>query len=290
MYVQPVKPDQLNELAAFIARLQPDAAHHIAYFGLTASDIAASIAEWDEDWTQQIFLAYDGDQLIGFIGVDLSTETAKAWIYGPLVDHANWHTCADQLYEAIQAQGILQAVKTQELLGDAHNKRLADFAGRHGFNTRFGAASLRLLRNQMSALPQLEPALPLSYDQHDAFAALHNTVFPDTYYSGAELLEQLDDQNQAFVVAEDGALQGYIFARVDNGSDGYIDFLGVREDARGRSIGARLIVTASRWLMTFPEVHETALTVNSDNAAAIRLYQRLGFEHLRTIEAYRKFT
>ncbi len=290
MHIQPVKPDQLNEVAAFIALLQRDTAHHIAYFGLTAPDIAASIAEWDDDWAQQVFLAYDQDRLVGFIGVDISTESAKAWVYGPLVDHADWHTCADQLYAALEAQGILQAMKTQELLGDAHNQRLAVFAGRHGFNTRFGAASLRLLRDQVSALPQLEPASRLSGDQHDPFIGLHNTIFPDTYYSGRELLEQLDDQNQAFVIAEGGVLQGYIFARVDNGSDGYIDFLGVREEARGRGLGARLIVTASRWLMSLPEVNEIALTVNADNDTAIRLYQRLSFEHLRTVEAYRKFT
>jgi ribosomal protein S18 acetylase RimI-like enzyme len=83
-------------------------------------------------------------------------------------------------------------------------------------------------------------------------------------------------------------VQGYIYARIDTGGDGYIDFLGVEESARRGGIGRRLITAATRWLLSFETVQEVALTVSSNNSAALALYTQLGYEHLYDVQAYRK--
>jgi ribosomal protein S18 acetylase RimI-like enzyme len=72
------------------------------------------------------------------------------------------------------------------------------------------------------------------------------------------------------------------------GGDGFIDFLGVEESVRRQGMGRRLITTATRWLLLFPAVQEVALTVYSRNSAALALYTQLGYEHLYTVQAYRK--
>ena len=288
MNIKKLTHESLDTVATFIARMQQDFTHHIPYFGSTADDIAASIQEW-ADWQNRILLAYDSGQLMGFIGADSSDETQRAWIHGPFIDHVDWHPRADALYLAAIDQIIPSGLKSFEVFGDARHHNLQAFAQRHHFDTIVSATSLGLKRDQINALPQLPPASPLAPHQHAAFADLHNTIFPTTYYTGQELIQQLDEHHQAFVIATDDQLQGYIFAKLDNGGEGYIDFLGVTEAARGQGFGTRLIATASQWLMAFPQAQEVALTVQAENTGAIHLYTRIGFEHIRTMQAYRKF-
>jgi ribosomal protein S18 acetylase RimI-like enzyme len=123
---------------------------------------------------------------------------------------------------------------------------------------------------------------------HDAFIRLHETTFPDAYYLGRQVIAKLDDQNRAFIIADGDTLLGYLYARIDPGGDGYIDFLGVDESERRRGIGKRLITAATRWLVSVPGVRQVALTVNRSNTPAIALYTQLGYEQLYTLQAYRK--
>ncbi len=288
MDIKKFTDENLDTVAAFIAHMQQDTTHHIPYFGETAPDIAASIQEW-ENWQNLILLGYDGDQLIGFLGADVGTELQRAWIHGPFIDHTDWHNYADEIYQAALEQIIPDGLKSYEVLGDVRNTNLKAFAQRHHFDTIVGAACLGLKRDQITSLPDLPTASPMTPQQYAAFVDMHNSIFPNTYYTGQELVDQLDEQHKAFVITEGDQLQGYIFAKLDNGGEGYIEFLGVAEDARGKGLGTRLIATATRWLMDFPQAQTVDLTVNDDNEKAIRLYKHIGFEHILTMQAYRKF-
>ena len=40
------------------------------------------------------------DQLVGVFGVDADPEIGRAWLFGPLIEHADWQSLADELYAA----------------------------------------------------------------------------------------------------------------------------------------------------------------------------------------------
>jgi len=306
MHLRLMTVDDLDNAVEFVARLQTDPAQMIAYFGTEPDDIRHTLHDFEPDWMQATPLIYDGERLVGLLGVDASEIHEKAWLHGPLVDTTDWAATADQLYAAAQ-KTMPDYVREHELFVDVVNLNVAAFAARHGFVPGTPEASLRFGREHLGQLPD-EAAETLNTDQHAAFVELHDRIFPNTYYTGAEILGRLGERDRVFVETltpdpspswrgeQDKTLQsgghslmGYIYVKVEPGAtNGYIDFVGVAESSRRQGIGRRLVSAATQWLFTFQEVEEVTLTVNAGNDGAIALYKQLGFEHNQTLQVFRK--
>jgi mycothiol synthase len=85
-----------------------------------------------------------------------------------------------------------------------------------------------------------------------------------------------------FLVAErDGVMIGYHWTKVHGDGLGEVYVLGVDPDAQGLKLGAALLVAGLR-LLAGRGCPEVLLYVDDDNAAAMRLYERFGFEHFDT--------
>ena len=93
--------EHFEELVRFVARLNSDGEHHIGFFGEGEASIRASLAECLISPAEGFRLAYEGDQLVGVFGVDADPEISRAWLFGPLIEHEDWHTIADQLYAEV---------------------------------------------------------------------------------------------------------------------------------------------------------------------------------------------
>lgn len=288
MHLRLMTVDDLDNAVEFVARLQADPTQMIAYFGTEANDIRHSLECFEPDWTRATQLAYDGECLVGLLGVDVSESIGRAWLYGPLVDGADWDKTADDLYASAQKM-MPDYVHQHELFVDVANLNVAGFAARHGFVPGTPEASLRFGREHLGQLPD-EAAEMLSADQHAAFVELHDRIFPNTYYTGVEILKRLGERDRVFVeTISKNSLAGYIYVKVEPGAtNGYIDFVGVAESTRRQGIGRRLVSAATHWLFTFPAVEEVTLTVNTGNSGAIALYKQLGFEHNQTLQVFRK--
>lgn len=288
MHIRKIAPDELEAVVDLIARLQPDEEHHIGYFGMEADDIRQYLLEFTHGWENSIVVALHREELVGCLAVEWDTEIGRAWLHGPCIDHVAWHIMADKLYAEAQTLGVLPKGLEEELFGDVVNVKLGAFARRHHFRKMEGhQVVLRFRKEQLESLPASKADL-LESQYQAAFIALHEKTFPRAYYKGQQILDQLDQQNRVLIVVEDNTLLGYIYAQIDTGGDGYIDFVGVDETARRRGIGRRLVVAATRWLLSFENVQQVSLTVSSTNRAAIELYLNIGFEHLWTLTAYRK--
>ena len=276
----------LDTLAAFIARLNTNSANHIGYFDTQPAEVAAALRAILPPISQGFRLAFDASQLVGVLGVEADTELGRAWLYGPLVDHANADEIADQLYAAL-LPAIPPQMHQQELFCDLHNQMCGVFAERHGFTLHSEAAALSLTRDRFE--PQSITASTLQEPYFAAFRALHAQLFPSTYASAQQLIDRRSEHAQIFAAVKDGQLQGYVAAKVDPMlGTGYTDYVGVAAEARQKGIGRHLLVAAIQWMFSFPEVQRTDLTVNTSNAAALRLYTGLGFEQERVLRAYRK--
>jgi ribosomal protein S18 acetylase RimI-like enzyme len=282
---------QSGKVAAFIAHLQADKTHQIAYFGRDAAEIAAAIQTFDPP--DNVLLAYENDRLIGLLGVDTDADSQRAWLYGPLVDHVDWQMVADALYDAVLRLNVIPTfVHDEELFVDAANINIADFAARHRFIPGTPQASLRLSRDVMQLLPDAADVSSLTEAQHQNFIRLHDMLFPKTYFSGQQIIQRLGERDKVFVVCAPEVEVipiGYIYARIDpEATDGYIDFLGVVADFRRKGIAKSLLSAAITWLFSLSEIEAVALTVNAANSAALSLYASLGFAHLQTLQSYRK--
>lgn len=118
---------------------------------------------------------------------------------------------------------------------------------------------------------------PLQDEERDAFAALHNKVFPDAYASGQDILTDLGKARFVYAVPDRAGLAAYGVLKTSGGGHATVEMVGVRKDARQRGYGrAVLNHLASRAFSEFG-ADRLDLVVDADNRNALALYLDTGF-------------
>jgi mycothiol synthase len=161
----------------------------------------------------------------------------------------------------------------------------------------------RAMERPLTDLPRCRPVpgvdlLPFTEDRDDEVRRAHNAAFTRHHGSSerdAASWRALFTGRRAFwpelsvLAVEDGAVQGYVLAYVyesDARARGYREVvlgqIGVLPAARGRGIAAAAITAVVRRAAE-DGCRTSALDVDSDNVTgALRLYEGLGFETVRT--------
>lgn len=285
--IVPVRGAQFDELVAFVTRLNALTEHHIGFFGAREDDIRQTLAALDPPVHEGFVVAEADGVTVGLMGVECDTEIGRAWLFGPLIDHPDWQTLADRLYAAVQP--LLPAgIHEHDIFCDVHNHNCRTFATRHGFDLRKEAAILNLSRERFALVPPMaaESYVEVYFEQLEA---LHNLLFPGTYYTARQMVEKQDAETHLLVATENRQLLGYIFFKLEpEAAQGYIDFIGVAEPYRNRGIGKRLLAAAVHIMAAAPQVQVISLTTTPANEAAMRLYAGMGFTLERTMAAFRK--
>jgi RimJ/RimL family protein N-acetyltransferase len=280
---------RFEELVHFAARLSSDGLHHIGFFGEGEADVRSSLAECLIPPSEGFMLAYEDDRLVGLFGVDADAEVNKAWLYGPLVEHADWHTVADQLYASVLPL-ISVNIRDRILFCDVRNLHMEEFAARHGFPLQAENAILMLRREDYKPSSTMKTQVR-DYQESffDQFDELHKRLFPNGSYNADQMAHKINETHQVFIANEDERLLGYIYCKIDpQAESGYVDFIGTDESARGRGIGAGLLAAGVDWMLSVPTTRKINLTVNADNIVARNLYEKFGFVTERTMRGYRK--
>lgn len=269
----------------FVARMNDDPAHHIGYFGVGVADVKQELQTLELPLTTGFKLLVEDDMLIGLMGVEFSHEISRAWLYGPVIDHAdNWHALADQLYAAVRPI-IPPAINQYELFCDSHNVNCTLFAERHDFKLGGEHAIFTLPRPAIIPAAATQEWKP---DYFEMFQALHNQAFPNTYYTAQQLVDKQSDHARLLLALQGEDLQGYIFAQIiPDAQNGYIDFIAVDPRWRRQGIGKNLLAAALQWMFSNPVVQQVGLTVAAANISAVKLYETFGFIRERTVRGFR---
>jgi len=281
--------DRFDELVQFVARLNSDATHHIGFFGEGEADVRLSLAECLIPPAEGFIMAYDQEELIGVFGVDADPEINRAWLFGPLVDHAEWHDVADKLYAKVLPR-VPVGIRDHDLFCDLRNTHIEAFAARHGFPLHSENAVLTLIREEYNPVARRSTQV-IAYheDLLVPFERLHKALFPNAYFTARQMVEKIDRNHRLFLAAADGQLLGYHFCKIEPAAgSGYVDFIGTDPSARSRGIGADLLAAGVDWMLSAPATQKINLTVNSDNVPARSLYEKFGFVTDRVMRGYRR--
>lgn len=108
--------------------------------------------------------------------------------------------------------------------------------------------------------------------------------------------EIFDRYSKAFFVIEtEGKLLGYIMCRMEGGVSnfglrwvrrGHIVSVAVLPGYRRHGLATQLIQESTKALATEYNAKEVILEVRTTNLPAIKLYEKLGFQRIRTLNAY----
>ena len=281
--------DRMEELVQFVTRLNSDGAHHIGFFGEGEADVRSSLAECLIAPADGFLLAYDDDTLVGVFGVDADSVINRAWLFGPLVDHADWHLYADALYAEVLTI-IPAGIQDRDLFCDVQNVHMDEFAARHDFPVHSENALMTLLRDRyVPAAKRTSQIIPFDEAWFAPFEKLHKVLFPNAYFTARQMVEKINATYRLFLAIEDEKLLGYHFCKIDQDAEsGYVDFIGTDESARGRGVGSDLLASGVDWMLSAVSTRHINLTVNSSNLTARRLYEKFGFSTERVMRGYRK--
>ena len=281
--------DRFDELVRFAARLNSDGMHHIGFFGEGEADVRSSLAECLIPPSQGFVMAYDGEDLVGIFGVDAHPEINRAWLFGPLVEHMDWHEVADKLYAKVLPR-IPVGIRDYDLFCDVQNTHMEAFAVRHGFPLHSENAVLTLTRDKYNPqAPRSTQVIAYHEKLFKSFEQLHKELFPRAYFTARQIVEKIDENHRLFLGVERDQLLGYHFCKIEPESEsGYADFIGTNSSARGRGIGADLLAAGIDWMFSASTTQKINLTVNADNDSARHLYKKFGFVTDRVMRGYRK--
>lgn len=265
-------------IARFLAEQNRIPESQCIHSGEGYESILRTMIKWDDVSEICFVVAIQDGRLLGVLGCEFDEELGRGWLWGPFALTADWNELAANLLEQLLTL-LPTAVRRLDFFLNQANQRAYRFYLAHGF--REPQVSHVYVAEDRQALPfLLEPCGPLQPEQFGRLRALHDTIFPNTYYTGQDILDQLDGNHQVFICAQGEDLLGYVYATLDESGDGYLEFLGVRPDARGKGLGKCLLLTALKWLFEIKDVSTVGLTVSDDQNSARSLYEKVGF-HIR---------
>ncbi|MEK3734970.1 N-acetyltransferase [Paenibacillus sp. FSL M8-0334] len=280
----------MEKIARFISRLNVEAKHHVGYVGTQKDEIEASIREefvQDGNADQLITVAYENDDIIGVLGLNADDESNVAEIWGPYVDGEEeaYLRVAPRLWE----EGV------RKLAGNV--KAFHGFYNRENKNAQKLMASLGAeKRNAHMILKRSRPDRPYPSDGSVSaftteymrdFVQLHDAVFPNTYYSGAEIISRLNENNKLFIYRKDDKLGGYCYVEGNpEHQEGSVEYIAVSDSFRAQGIGKSLLHAGLNHLFMELNTAEISICVELGNERAIGLYQAAGFEEEHVLYLY----
>ncbi|MGH2700736.1 MAG: GNAT family N-acetyltransferase [Actinomycetota bacterium] len=275
------------EVAAFVARLNAMPEHRIGYFGDTQEEIAHELVAWGT--IEHALVARDrGGAIVGFMGIEVDDAMGRSYLNGPIAEASLWPDLPLRLLGDCLALITEDAAGLLELFFDVSNANLTKLGRTLGFEPYKDVRLMRFDGSQLASLAE-GTATALVPEQHEAVAALHDRIFPNTHLPGARLVAALGAHKACFVKTSGGEVEGYVYLEVQRETGAaVVEYLGTAQGARGRGVGNDLVRTGTRWVLSFDNVKQAWLTVDEDNHVARRLYDRLGWSLVHRLTSMRR--
>lgn len=276
--------NELDELVALAVRCQREPETSCAYVAETHAAIRDEVLGID-DWAVHTVVARDGDRLIGWLLAEVDDEIGRVWWWGPFAEPGAFATVADALLASARDR-LPAGIVEEEAVATPENLEMAAWCRRHGLE-RQAASTILSIDRAPDRIDVDANVRPMIDRDHDDVIRLHDGLFPDTHYTGQQLVDGSSGHHVMLVAVLDGDVVGYAAAELQSDGSGYLDFVGVDPDRRGAHLGDALVRSACRALLERGASH-VHLTVREDNEAARRLYDGLGFQVDETLLPYRR--
>jgi mycothiol synthase len=241
-------------------------------------------------------LATVGDTLVGYVYVDTSDRTQDAsaeLVVRPAFRRHGLGAVLVQTAVDSVAPGSLR------LWAHGHHPGAARLAASLGFSRVRDLWLMRRALDEPLPAPDEVPGITVRTFEpgrdEDAWLAVNTRAFAHHPEQGATTRADLEarmaepwfDPGGFFLAERDGSLLGFHWTKVHRGDAdvGEVYVVGVDPDAQGMGLGRLLTIVGLRHLQQLG-LPAAILYVESDNAAAIRVYERLGFVHQSTDVMY----
>ncbi len=158
------------------------------------------------------------------------------------------------------------------------NQNLAAFLNSWSAKKEENEYGLILIRGAEKNLAECDGEISdLQPSDSEEFAVLHDTIFPDIYVSGNDIIQNKDSNRRVFVIRTDGVLSAYGVLSKKSGARWNIEVIAVRDDCRRKGLGRRMLSHMITHAFETPGVEKLDLIVDCGNESAKKLYFDVGF-------------
>lgn len=283
--IRPFSAEELTALSLLAQRLNARRETGSSFCCANAEDIRRDF----EETISYSFACWKGQQPLGLISCfpDFAKGNADCSL---LINAAGetYQTIAKALLASAQAKinpGLSEAGQSHSIQNatltfffPTENKDCRNFLISIGARQQVNEYLLLLTREtwHASAHDRSEPR-PIKNDEHHAFAALHDQIFPGVYASGADILADLGKTRFVSVIADEQGLAAYGVLKFRDDTQAVAEMIGVRMDARRRGYGRAILHELARQAFSRFETVSLELVVEADNVNALTLYLHTGF-------------
>ncbi|MBM7587779.1 ribosomal protein S18 acetylase RimI-like enzyme [Bacillus pakistanensis] len=278
----------IEELAGFLAKLNGQPKHHIGYCGVTKKEIMNVLQNdfSDDPLEDSFFLVKEEGEIVGAIGFDIDHDDRSAEVWGPFISKADgWEEIAMKLW--MGSEPNRKSLNELHFFVNHQNERVSGFIKSLRARKKGEHKTFKINARQFSGASSEEiEELPTALNQ--AFIQLHNKVFPETYYTGEDILGRINQYNK--VLALKGShkeLIGYVYVEIQpDQNEASLEYVAVTSSKRKFGYGTKLITAALETIFAYPSIKEVSICVNTDLSGAIRLYKRAGFYQIHSLLHY----
>lgn len=285
MEIQILQDHQLTSLSEWLAQLNEQDPHYIAWLESETSAIKAQLEALLHFKDPHAFVALEEGKIKGFIGLEPFEGEQVGRLLGPFVYGEDAVSVMERLWGAALAewQGVYTELKVAFF---EQNQNVLHFCESQGFSLYNREKNLILPKQTYIHEPLSQNIIPYE-DSFEKLQQLH----PDAaFFNATEMTHLIQDPHfSLWCYKEEDTVKGYIFfERIEGMDEGEICFLQVEDSEQGQGIGSSLIQYACHH--AFQEQHLSVVTVpvRATNPQAEKLYKQLGFQEHTTIIAYTK--
>ncbi|TCP57582.1 acetyltransferase (GNAT) family protein [Tumebacillus sp. BK434] len=284
-----VTREQIAEVAAYIAPLNAQREHYVAWLGMSEAQIEKELQELPYIPFEDCFLqAVEDGRVVGVIGYYGFPERGHVRPLGPYITHDDYTSVAQLLWNELLTLVPESCPLARVALDEQNAQGVAFYEAGLGFTEYNAEAMLKMERADYAPSTRQLPAgivIEQYRPEHwEAFQALH---FTSGYYTAEEIVNLTSQGNPLFILRSGDQFEGY--GQVLQGATAFdIAFLQVSEASRGKGYGTLLIDAMLDW--GFAQAHNTRaeICVRLTNYGARKLYERCGFEEELVIRALEK--
>ncbi|KGP91987.1 hypothetical protein N780_15545 [Pontibacillus chungwhensis BH030062] len=283
------QPHDLKELAQFIAKLNQNPSTHIGYAGDEQVEIHDTLMSdfSDLDPSSSFSVCYVDGQIIGAIGVDVDLSDESGEVWGPFIMEGTGYNLAERLWDELLVT-LPTSINTFSFLIHKDNDPAQTFLTRKEARKCQSHIVLQATLAQKPEENIISMIFPYTASDFKAFNALHNALFPDTYFSAHTIINRLNqDRELLFAKDTSGEMKGYVYIEANPAhGEGSIEYIGVATQHRRKGLGKQLLTAALHHLFSYKSIQDISICVAKKNEAAISLYKRVGFKAISELEHY----